>query len=114
MLLSLNPIVAIGPGTFLHELLTLTNAENIARGASMAYPMLSREEILRRQPDVIIATNDIVHSVDDILRAYPEWKGLKAVQRKRVALVDASIDSRPGPRVIEGLEIIMRALYPAK
>lgn len=114
MLLSVTPIVAIGPGTFLHELLTLANAENIAADAAMAYPVLSREEILRRQPDVIIATNDIVHSVDDVLRAYPEWKRLKAVQQKRVALVDASIVSRPGPRVIDGLKIILQAIHPAK
>jgi iron complex transport system substrate-binding protein len=114
MLLSLSPIVAIGPGTFLHELLTLANGENIARDAVMAYPVLSREEILRRQPDVIIATNEIVRSAEDILRAYPEWKNLKAVQQKRVALVDASIVSRPGPRVIDGLQAILQALHPPK
>ena len=114
MLLSLSPIVAIGPGTFLHELLTLANAENIAGDAAMAYPVLSREEILRRQPDVIIATNDIIRSTDDILRAYPEWKSLKAVQQKRVALVNASIVSRPGPRVIGGLKAILHAIHPPK
>ena len=114
MLLSLNPIVAIGPGTFVHELLTLANAENIAREATMAYPVLSREAILRSQPDVLIATNDIVHSTDDILRAYPEWKRLKAVQRGRVALVDASLVSRPGPRLIEGLRALISAIHPLK
>lgn len=114
MLLSLSPLIAIGPGTFLHELLTLANADNIAGDAAMAYPVLSREDILRRQPDVIIATNDIVRSTDDILRAYPEWKRLKAIQKKRVALVDASIVSRPGPRVIEGLRIILQAVHPSK
>lgn len=114
MLISLSPLVAIGPGTFLNELITLANADNIARDAGMAYPVLSREDILRRQPDVIIATNDIVRSTDDILRAYPEWKSLKAVQRKQVALVDASLVSRPGPRVIEGLKVILQALHPSK
>jgi iron complex transport system substrate-binding protein len=114
MLISLSPLVAIGPGTFLNELITLANADNIARDAGMAYPVLSREDILRRQPDVIIATNDIVRSTDDILRAYPEWKSLKAIQRKQVALVDASIVSRPGPRVIEGLKIILQAIHPSK
>lgn len=111
MLLSLNPIVAIGPGTFVNELLMLANAENVAREATMAYPVLSREEILRSQPDVLIATNDIVHSTDDILKAYPEWKRLKAVQKRRVALVDASLVSRPGPRLIDGLRSLHLALH---
>ena len=114
MLLSLSPLVAIGPGTFLNELITLANADNIAGDAAMAYPVLSREDILRRQPDVIIVTNDLVRSTDDILIAYPEWKGLKAIRQKRVALVDASMVSRPGPRVIEGLKLIFLAIHPSK
>jgi iron complex transport system substrate-binding protein len=111
MILSLNPLVAIGPKTFLNELLTLANGQNIVRDSSTAYPVLSREEILRRQPGVIIATNDIVRSIDDILSPYPEWKSLTAIQNKRVAIVDASIVSRPGPRIIEGLETMIRAIH---
>ncbi|MBF8293671.1 MAG: Cobalamin-binding protein [Bacteroidetes bacterium] len=111
MLLSLNPIVAIGPGTFLDELITLANGRNIAHNSTTAYPLLSREEILRRQPDVIIATNDIVRSTDDLFSPYPEWKSLTAVQNKRVAIVDASIVSRPGPRIIDGLDAVVRAIH---
>jgi iron complex transport system substrate-binding protein len=111
MLLSLSPIVAIGPGTFLDELITLANGRNIAHTSATAYPLLSREEILRRQPDVIIATNDIVRSTDDVLSPYPEWKSLTAIQNKRIAIVDASIVSRPGPRIIDGLDAIVRAIH---
>jgi iron complex transport system substrate-binding protein len=111
MLLSLKPIVAVGPGTFLDELITLSNGENIASGSSMAYPLLSREAILHRQPGVIIATNDLVHSADDILSPYPEWKSLAAVQHRRVAIVDASIVSRPGPRIVDGLEAVFNAIH---
>lgn len=111
MILSLNPLIAIGPRTFLSELVTLAHGENIVRDSSSAYPVLSREEILRRQPDVIIATNDIVRSTKDILSSYPEWKSLKAVQTNNVAIVDASIVSRPGPRIVDGLEAIIRAVH---
>lgn len=111
MILSLNPLVAIGPKTFLSELVTLANAQNIVRDSSMAYPILSREEILRRQPGVIVATNDIVQSIDDLLSPYPEWKSLTAIRNKRVAIVDASIVSRPGPRIIDGLEALIHAIH---
>lgn len=114
MLLSLSPIIAIGPGTFLDELLSLANGVNIAHGASASYPALSREEILRSQPDVIIAMNDIARSEDDILRAYPEWEGLNAVRHKQVAIVDAAIVSRPGPRVIDGLDAVIRAIHTTR
>ena len=111
MLLSLNPIVAIGPGTFLDEMITLANGENIAHTATTAYPLLSREEILRRQPDVIIATNDIVRSSGDILSTYPEWKTLSAIRNRRIGIIDASIVSRPGPRIIDGLEAVVKAIH---
>jgi len=111
MLLSLNPIVAIGPGTFLDEMITLAHGENIAHTATTAYPLLSREEILRRQPDVIIATNDIVRSSGDILSMYPEWKTLSAIRNRRIGIIDASIVSRPGPRIIDGLEAVAKAVH---
>ena len=114
MLLSLQPIVAIGPGTFLSEILTLANSENIALKSTTAYPLLSREEILRRQPDVIIVTNDIAKSSNDILSSYPEWKSLPAVGLKQVGIVDASIVSRPGPRIVDGLEAIVNVIHPAR
>ncbi len=111
MLLSLNPIVAIGAGTFLDEMITLANGENIAHSSTTAYPLLSREEILRRQPDVIIATNDIVRSTADILSSYPEWKTLPAIRNRRVSIVDASVVSRPGPRIVDGLEAVVTAIH---
>ncbi len=111
MILSLNPLIAIGPKTFLNELVTLANGQNIVHDSSTAYPVLSREEILRAQPGVIVATNDIVRSIDDILSPYPEWKSLTAIRNRRVAIVDASIVSRPGPRIIDGLESIIRAIH---
>lgn len=114
MVLSLNPIVAIGPGTFLDEMITLANGENIAHTSTTAYPLLSREEILRRQPDVIIATNDIVRSTSDILSSYPEWKTLSAIRNKSVGIVDASIVSRPGPRIVDGLDAVVKAIHSSR
>jgi iron complex transport system substrate-binding protein len=114
MLLSLNPIVAIGPGTFLDEMITSANGENIAHSSTTAYPLLSREEILRRQPDVIIATNDIVRSTADMLSSFPEWKTLSAIRNKRVGIVDASVVSRPGPRIVDGLEAIVKIMHSSR
>ncbi len=111
LLLSLNPLIAAGKGTFLDELITAARGENIARGAGISYPVLSREEIFHSKPDVIIATSDIVKARDAIAAAYPEWRELPAIQNKRIAIVDASLVSRPGPRVVEGLEVVARMIH---
>jgi len=111
LLVSLNPIIAVGQGTFLDQMITTAHGENIVRDSTTAYPLVSREEIFRRRPDVIIATNDMVKSQVAIVTAYPEWKELPAVRNRRVVLVDASIISRPGPRIVEGLEVLVRAIH---
>ncbi len=111
LLLSLNPIIAAGRGTFLDQMITTAHGENIVRDSTTAYPLVSREEIFRRRPDVIIATNDMVKSQEAIVNAYPEWKELSAIRSKRVVLIDASIISRPGPRIVEGLEALVKAIH---
>lgn len=110
-LLSLNPIIVVGEGAFLQELLELARGENIARGSSTPYPQLSREEIFHRKPEVVLATHDVAVSVDHILSAYPEWKSLPAVQSRNVVLLDADLVTRPGPRIIEALEVILHAIH---
>jgi iron complex transport system substrate-binding protein len=111
LLLSLNPLIAAGHGTFLDQMITAAHGENIVRDSTTAYPLVSREEVFRRRPDVIIATNDMVKSEKAIATAYPEWKDLPAIRNKRIALVDASIVSRPGPRIVKGLEALVRAIH---
>lgn len=113
LFLSLSPVIAAGPGSFLDELLSLANAWNVAATAPTAYPMLNREEILRLQPHVLLATSDVVKSIDQIASAYPEWKSLEAVRAQRLAVIDANILTRPGPRIIEGLKSLIDAIHRA-
>jgi iron complex transport system substrate-binding protein len=45
---------------------------------------------------------------------YPSWSDLPAVQNNRVYAVDAnSYFARPGPRIIEGTELLAHLLHPA-
>ncbi|MBI4417179.1 MAG: cobalamin-binding protein [Ignavibacteriales bacterium] len=110
LLVSLRPIIAAGSGTFLHELIGLANGRNVAAHAPSAYPMLGREYILERDPDVIVVMNDVASSPRDVVEAYPEWKNLSAVHRNSVHILDASVVSRPGPRIMNGLELLVSSL----
>ena len=114
LLLSLHPIVAVGPETFLGELLSLANGRNVVEVTTISYPILNREEILRRQPDVIIVTNDIASNVDQIINTYPEWKNLAAVRKKQIRLVDANLIARPGPRIMKGLRELVVAIHGSR
>jgi iron complex transport system substrate-binding protein len=48
-----------------------------------------------------------------LLTAYPGWDDLPAVRDRRVYAVDAnSYFARPGPRVVEGTELLAHLLHP--
>ncbi len=111
VLVSLNPLMTAGGNTFVNEMVTTAGGINITGTEPISYPQFSREEILRRNPEVILAPSDLVSSVENIINAYPEWKMLRAVKDRRVFLIDANLMQRPGPRFVDGLEEIAKAIH---
>ena len=105
---SLLPLMAVGRGTFLAEVLEIAGGENIAASTGLTYPTLSREAVLASDPEVLVLLSDIFLNQEDLLRLYPEWKDLRAVKNGKVFSIDSDLISRPGPRVIDGLEALNR------
>ena len=108
-LVSLHPVILAGEKTFINEFLELMNLQNIASGIAINYPIFSREEILARDPEVILHTTHAGND-DDIYNSYPEWKKLKAVKKGQVYYLNPDIFFRPGPRYIEGIKALYRNL----
>jgi len=50
----LTGLMTTGPGTFLHELIEIAGGENIFADASGTYPQISKESLIKRQPEVLI------------------------------------------------------------
>ncbi len=102
-------LYTVGPDTFVGELYRLLKAENIAAGAAGAYPQLSAETVVARDPEVVILADD--QSAAQV-RARPGWSSISAVKSNRICTVDPSALSQPGPRIADGLEALFRCLYP--
>ncbi|GAA0452333.1 ABC transporter substrate-binding protein [Alkalibacillus silvisoli] len=101
-----------GEGSFLHELLTLAGGENIIADEE-GWPQVSEEIVLERDPEVIITTygyytDDVVESV----LARDNWQSVTAVEQEEVHDIHNDIVTRPGPRLVDGLEEIATILYP--
>ncbi len=111
LLVSVRPLVSAARGTFIDELLRMANLNNVIQNSATAYPILSREEVLSLRPDWIVGTSEIVHSRDDLLAVFPEWKALPALREGNVVSVDPSLISRPGPRIVLGLEALVNAIH---
>ncbi|MGZ8486616.1 MAG: ABC transporter substrate-binding protein, partial [Candidatus Binatia bacterium] len=79
---------------------------------------LDWRKVVDAQPEVILLMPcgfDVRRAVKEStpLRALPGWKDLPAVRAERVfALNGNAYFSRPGPRLVNGLEILARIIHP--
>ena len=110
VLISLQPLMAAGGNTLLNELLTIGGARNPVATMPGHYPAISREAVLADPPDVLFLTSDLPNDRANLISLFPEWKNLRAMQEGRVYSLDAAILSRPGPRSLEGLRLIIQCL----
>lgn len=105
-------VYTAGPGTFLNELIALASGENVAASATMQYPALSAEEVIRANPEVIILADAEFGTSPELVAKRPGWNTISAVKEGRIYPIGASIISRPGPRLVEALREVAKLLHP--
>ncbi|MGH7475927.1 MAG: ABC transporter substrate-binding protein [Longimicrobiales bacterium] len=111
--ISLEPPYIAGPGSFVDELITIAGGENVFADLRSPWPQVSLEEILRRQPDVLVTA--VIPEEDNQLerfRSLRGWRDLDAVRNGRVYVVDAELFNRPGPRLGHAAVQLARLLHP--
>jgi iron complex transport system substrate-binding protein len=107
------PIVSVGRGTFLDELIRLSGADNLA-GITPGYPRFSMEEVLHLNPDVIIITSMARGQIfEEVKKQWSSWPDLAAVRQNRVHIVDSDVLDRPTPRLVSGLEMLTALIHPS-
>ena len=105
-----NPLIVVGGGTFIDDIMKQAGAENIAGKSRQAYPQYSLETLIDERPEYIVTTREIIRG----LGKDPRWWKLSAVRDGKVLIMDADVLSRPGPRVIDSVEQIARFIYGKK
>lgn len=105
-------IFTTGSGTFMDEMLTILNAENVA-GDQEGWVSMDPEAIVAANPDVILVTYGyyVPDAVEQVL-GRSGFGGVTAVQEEAVYSVDSDKVTRSGPRLTEGLEEMAEAIYP--
>lgn len=96
------PLSTIGPGAWPSQALRLCGAENIFADATAAYPQVSAEALLQRQPDLIVqpvSTTEPRHLTDYTKR----FASLKAVQLQQRAQPNADLLHRATIRTLDGV-----------
>lgn len=103
-------IYAPGKNTFMQEILDMIDAENVVTEDGWA--VISPEEIVSQNPDVIIVMYSYVPDIIESVKNRDGFGDITAVKEDRVVQVDENLTSRTGPRLAQGLEEVAKAIYP--
>jgi iron complex transport system substrate-binding protein len=112
----LDPLMAAG--NWMPELVELAGGVNLFGTAGKHAPWMTWEQLRARDPDVIVALPcglDLERTRTEMamLTAKPGWSELRAAQAERVYVTDGNqFFNRPGPRLVESLEILAEILHP--
>ncbi len=105
-------LITVGPGTFIDDLIAKAGGENIAAAAQTPWPKLSAETLIVSDPQVIILADHVYGETPEGVRARPGFDGVSAVKESRIFPLNPDLTNRSGPRVVDGLEQIAKAIHP--
>ena len=112
----IDPLMAAG--NWMPELVEMAGGANLFGEAGRHSPWMDHEELEASDPDVVVILPcgfDIPRTREEMsaLTRWPGWPELRAVRDGRVALADGvRYFNRPGPRLVESLEILAEILHP--
>lgn len=101
-----------GPGTFIDLVISLAAGKNIGAELKSAFAQISSEELVKQNPDIIVLGDALYGVTAEAVAQRPGWSALNAVKNKQVFPFDDNLISRPGPRLIDGLEQMAQLIHP--
>ena len=111
--LNSQPLITVGPGSFIHHMIGIAGGINVAALASTPYPRLSMETVLKEDPELLVFPVGTVEAVSPSeQQQWQRWTTLSAIKHQRISHISSNLLNRPGPRVVEGLEQLAKALHP--
>jgi iron complex transport system substrate-binding protein len=76
------------------------------------YPQISLEQLVVTPPDIILLGDAMWGTTAVSVAARPGWASIKAVTDGKIFPFDDNLLSRPGPRMVDGLEALAKLLHP--
>ncbi len=116
---TLTELVVAGKGSYLEEVMALAGGRNIFGDTIAQYSKVTAEELLARNPEVIVDMGEMAETAGVTDRAkravvalWSRYPSLAAVKQKRVFAVASDIFVVPGPRVVDAAREFARMLHP--
>ena len=99
------------PDDFTTDMVRRAGGDPITSGVAGVYSV-SLERLVAADPQVIVLGDATYGTTASTVAARPGWAGMTAIRDHAVRPVDDTIVTRPGPRIVEGLAALARAIHP--
>lgn len=109
------PLMTVGSDTLIHEMIGMAGGVSIAQGMGGDYPMISLEAVVQANPQVIIAGGGMGEGSDLPFQFALNDERLGDIDARinnRIYEVITDLVGRPGPRIVEGLELLAKMIHP--
>lgn len=106
------PLIVPGREALVTELIRLAGGESITAADADAYPRYSLEAAVAKAPEVILLANHGATTGPIDRERWQRLTELPAIRTGRLHQVDGNLLHRYGPRLVDGLEQLARAIHP--
>ena len=107
-----NAPFTFGAGTFLDALITVAGGVNVGGTLDTAWAQISAEKVIELNPIIILLGDAAYGTTPESVAARPGWSAIEAVKNSNVYPFDDNLVSRPGPRLVDGLEALVKIIHP--
>lgn len=110
-----NPLITIGKGSYLQEILMKAHLRPITIKAD-GYSRISIEEVLKADPDIILIPYDSTMNVDKetLIKMWDRYPQMKAVKNHQVLIINSENLHMPGSRLVDGLKDVIEIVWDIK
>jgi ABC-type Fe3+-hydroxamate transport system substrate-binding protein len=102
------PLITVGSGSFMDELVNIAGATNVYRDIHGPSGEITLEDVARRDPDFILAGPIGAHAIE----SDPRWRIVRAARDHRVLVVDTTLVARPAVRLGEAAVSLAKVIHP--
>jgi len=101
-----------GAGTFIDLLIKMAGGVNVAADLEGGWGQISQEALLVADPEFILLGDAAYGTTADQVTARTGWDSMTAVKNGQIMPFDDDTVSRPGPRLVDALEVLVKLLHP--
>lgn len=102
------PLITVGSGSFMDELVNIAGATNVYRDINGPSGEITLEDVAKRDPDFILAGPIGTRAIE----SDPRWKIVRAARQQKILTVDTTLVARPAVRLGEAAVSLARQLHP--